>query len=40
MSEKVVVTGLGVISSLGSSVEEFWGNLASGKSGNLPNHQF
>lgn len=36
MSEKVVVTGLGVISSLGSSVEEFWGNLASGKSGISP----
>ncbi len=30
---KVVVTGLGVISSLGNSIDEFWASLLAGKSG-------
>ncbi|HEY5552712.1 MAG TPA: beta-ketoacyl synthase N-terminal-like domain-containing protein, partial [Opitutaceae bacterium] len=30
---KVVVTGLGVISSLGSTAEEFWASLVAGRSG-------
>ncbi len=33
MAERVVVTGLGVISSLGFSVEDFWNSLIQGKSG-------
>tara|TARA_R110002051_G_scaffold290773_1_gene354458 strand:- start:84070 stop:85335 length:1266 start_codon:yes stop_codon:yes gene_type:complete len=31
--ERVVVTGLGAITPLGNSVDEFWGNLLLGKSG-------
>jgi len=30
---KIVVTGIGVVSSLGCSVEKFWGNLVAGESG-------
>lgn len=33
MKRRVVVTGMGVISSIGSSVEEFYANLLAGKSG-------
>ena len=33
MSERVVITGLGVVSSLGLEIDEFWKNLVSGKSG-------
>lgn len=33
MKQRVVVTGMGVITSLGSEVNEFWGNLLEGKSG-------
>lgn len=33
MKRRVVVTGMGVITSLGSEVEQFWGNLMDGKSG-------
>ncbi|MGG1633617.1 beta-ketoacyl-[acyl-carrier-protein] synthase II [Paenibacillus sp. FSL A5-0031] len=33
MKQRVVVTGMGVITSLGSDLEEFWGNLLDGKSG-------
>ena len=33
MDNKVVVTGMGIMSCLGSSVEEFWGALKNGKSG-------
>ncbi|MFA5336903.1 MAG: beta-ketoacyl-[acyl-carrier-protein] synthase family protein [Candidatus Omnitrophota bacterium] len=33
MAQRVVVTGLGVVSALGNRTEEFWGNLTSGKSG-------
>lgn len=34
MSKKrIVVTGIGVITSLGQTVEEYWGNLLAGKSG-------
>lgn len=31
--ERVVITGLGVVSPLGNNVEPFWSNLSSGKSG-------
>ncbi len=31
--EEIVITGMGVVSSLGHTVEEFWGNLVAGKSG-------
>ncbi|GGA42398.1 beta-ketoacyl-ACP synthase II [Paenibacillus physcomitrellae] len=31
--ERVVVTGLGIISPLGNSVDEFWSNMQQGKSG-------
>ncbi|MDD4182202.1 MAG: beta-ketoacyl-[acyl-carrier-protein] synthase family protein [Candidatus Omnitrophica bacterium] len=33
MAERVVVTGLGVVSSLGFTVSDFWSNLIQGKSG-------
>lgn len=33
MNRRVVVTGMGVLTSLGSEIEEFWGNLMEGKSG-------
>jgi 3-oxoacyl-[acyl-carrier-protein] synthase II len=33
MNEKVVITGLGVISSIGMGKDEFWRNLLAGKSG-------
>jgi 3-oxoacyl-[acyl-carrier-protein] synthase II len=33
MNKRVVITGLGVISSIGIGWEEFWGNLLKGKSG-------
>lgn len=33
MKRRVVITGLGVISPVGNSVEEFWESLKSGKSG-------
>lgn len=33
MAERVVITGLGVVSSLGSTVSDFWSNLIKGKSG-------
>ncbi|MFA5337504.1 MAG: beta-ketoacyl synthase N-terminal-like domain-containing protein, partial [Candidatus Omnitrophota bacterium] len=33
MAERVVVTGLGVVSSLGHTVGDFWSNLIQGKSG-------
>lgn len=31
--KRVVITGLGVVSSLGHEVQEFWGNLLAGESG-------
>jgi len=33
LKRRVVVTGMGVMTSLGSDVEQFWGNLMEGKSG-------
>ncbi|WP_127568338.1 beta-ketoacyl-ACP synthase II [Paenibacillus xylaniclasticus] len=33
MKQRVVVTGMGVITSLGSDLDQFWGNLMEGKSG-------
>lgn len=33
MAQRVVVTGMGVITSLGQDIETFWGNLIAGKSG-------
>jgi 3-oxoacyl-[acyl-carrier-protein] synthase II len=36
MSKRVVITGLGVISSIGIGWKEFWGNLLIGKSGISP----
>jgi len=33
MKQRVVVTGLGVVTSLGRDLETFWGNLMAGKSG-------
>jgi 3-oxoacyl-[acyl-carrier-protein] synthase II len=40
MSKRVVMTGLGVISSIGIGWEEFWDNLLSGKSGISPVSSF
>jgi 3-oxoacyl-[acyl-carrier-protein] synthase II len=36
MNKRVVVTGIGVISPIGNTVEEFWANLLAGKSGAAP----
>ncbi|WP_457678885.1 beta-ketoacyl-ACP synthase II [Thermovibrio sp.] len=33
MKKRVVITGIGVVSPVGSSVEKFWENIVSGKSG-------
>jgi 3-oxoacyl-[acyl-carrier-protein] synthase II len=33
MAQRVVVTGLGVVSALGNRIEEFWRNLTAGQSG-------
>ncbi|MDF2835584.1 MAG: 3-oxoacyl-(acyl-carrier-protein) synthase 2 [Paenibacillus sp.] len=33
MKHRVVVTGMGVMTSLGSNIEQFWNNLLEGKSG-------
>jgi len=33
---RVVITGLGVVSPIGNTVEEFWSNLIAGKSGAAP----
>ena len=38
--KRVVVTGLGAITPLGNSVEEFWSNLLEGKSGAAPITRF
>lgn len=40
MSKRVVITGLGVISSIGIGWEEFWENLLRGKSGISPVSSF
>lgn len=32
-SRRVVVTGIGTISALGSTLDEFWGSLTKGRSG-------
>jgi 3-oxoacyl-[acyl-carrier-protein] synthase II len=36
MKRRVVVTGIGVITPIGNSVDEFWQNLIAGKSGAAP----
>ncbi len=33
MSNRVVITGLGVVTSLGNTIDEFWNNIINGKSG-------
>jgi 3-oxoacyl-[acyl-carrier-protein] synthase II len=33
MRKRVVVTGMGVISPIGNSIEEYWQSLLNGKSG-------
>lgn len=33
MKQRVVITGMGVVTSLGRDLETFWGNLMAGKSG-------
>jgi len=40
MNKRVVITGLGVISSIGIGLEEFWDNLLKGKSGISPISSF
>ncbi len=40
MSRRVVVTGMGIISPLGTGVEEYWSALAAGRSGIGPITQF
>jgi beta-ketoacyl-acyl-carrier-protein synthase II len=36
MKRRVVVTGLGTVSPIGNTLEEFWNNLVAGKSGAAP----
>lgn len=38
--KRVVVTGMGVVSSLGNNVDSFWENIVSGKSGAAPITKF
>src|ERR1700730_15451924 len=38
--KKVVITGLGAITPLGNSVDEFWKNIVAGKSGAAPITKF
>ena len=33
MTNRVVITGYGVVSAIGNSPEEFWNNLKAGKTG-------
>lgn len=40
MKQRVVITGLGVMSSLGRDIETFWTNLLAGKSGVSPIESF
>ena len=40
MSKRVVITGLGALSPIGNNVNEFWVNLAGGKSGAAPITKF
>jgi 3-oxoacyl-[acyl-carrier-protein] synthase II len=40
MSRRVVVTGMGVVSSLGCEISEFWDNICAGKSGIGPIRRF
>ena len=40
MSNRVVVTGLGIISPVGIGIESFWSNLLDGKSGIGPVTKF
>jgi len=40
MARRVVVTGLGVVSSLGFEVPEFWDKICAGKSGIVPIRRF
>ncbi|MFD2877653.1 beta-ketoacyl synthase N-terminal-like domain-containing protein [Paenibacillus rhizoplanae] len=38
--ERVVITGMGVISPLGNTVDQFWSRLAAGESGITPIDSF
>lgn len=40
MDRRVVITGLGVLTTVGATVEEFWTNLLAGKSGVAPVTRF
>ncbi|MFC4651552.1 beta-ketoacyl-ACP synthase II [Lactococcus nasutitermitis] len=40
MTNRVVITGYGVVSAIGSNPEEFWGNLKAGKTGIGPISHF
>ncbi len=40
MKRRVVITGMGMITSVGTGKEEFWNNLVSGKSGIVPITRF
>ena len=40
MARRVVVTGLGVVTALGSEIPEFWDNVCAGKSGIGPVRRF
>ena len=36
--DRVVITGMGVMSCLGLTVDEYWANLVAGKSGDEQHH--
>ena len=40
MERRVVITGLGVVSPVGTGVEKFWNSLLEGKSGIAPITRF
>ncbi len=39
MKRRVVVTGLGAVTPIGNTVEEFWSGIKEGKSGNRRDYQ-
>ena len=40
MARRVVITGLGVVTTLGTEIPEFWDNVCAGKSGIGPVRRF
>lgn len=39
MKRRVVVTGMGAVTPIGNTVEEFWNGIKTGKVGNWSDHK-